>query len=1277
MGRREKPLDPTDGPVARFALELRKLRDEAGGITYRAMAAQAHYSTATLADAAAGRRLPSREVALAYVTACGGDPELWAGRWEEVADEVAERPCDDGLVCPYPGLARFETADRDRFFGRDRIVEQLAALVESRTVSVVVGPSGSGKSSLLRAGLAPLLEDAGSAVRIITPGRGPWSDRIDPPGTDGVLIVDQFEEVFTLCADPDERAHSIDALLEFAHAGDGARVVLAVRADFLGHCAQHRGLAEAIGDGAVLVPPMGPDELREAVVKPAATTGLVVERSLTARIVDEVAREPGGLPLMSHTLQETWRRRRGRTLTEAAYEAAGGIRGSIARTAEELHDELTVRQREVARLLLLRLVSPGRGTEDTRRPTAVAELDVGEGDEAGAVLERLVAARLVTLDEGTADLAHEALLTAWPRLREWIDQDRDRIRVQQRMTEAADGWDALSRDPGALYRGVNLAVAERSFHGGRDGLTPLERTFLDRSVAARESTRRRRRARTVVLSALLAVAVLASLVAWQQNRVGDRRRTEAAARRAADVVESLRSSNPTTAMRLSLAAAGIADLPETRSALLAAAWQPEQAAFTDPTSGPTVIRRLSTDGRTLTSIGADQTTRWDLDTGQRVGLWPGLGKDAEQAGTLRSDAPVVPVFTKKWFNGTFFLRDPATGRATAEFPGDAGVGVEVGPGGDRVIEYPWYSDAFVVRLWDVVGRRRLLELSFPRDRDKVIEPSGDAFEGYSLDRRLMRDHRYGSLSDVAYPDATLSPDGGRLAVCVSGERIRIWDVRSGRRLSTPWAPRTAGNECLREHVLFTPDSKGLALVDDDGMRVWDIASGRQTAGVTHTALKEAAFSQDGTHLVATDGAEILLWRLDQPGTPVFRYSLTGRQATDLRVDPRAGRIRYIGGPPNAERTVYTLTLGNPGARWQKAPATAAVFARNGTALADMRPGPDGHTLQVQLSRPDTGRTLGELPPVPCRTGYSPPEPPAPQCLPLLAFSGDGNSLLFGASGLGSGPGRNNLTFWDMRRQSATPLTGLSDRTIANVAFGPGDGALILSELTEGKGATAVVRLWDSRRRATVATMPVPDTGDGGGVPAVALHPDGRLLVTDRSLAYELPSGRPRPSGDGPGEVLVMAFSQDGGMLAVGDAAGRVGLWNGAATRRLGELAGGESETGGVWALAFSSDGRALAVATRAGTVRLWDTRSHRPIGSPLPVPGDTPLALAFSADGDTLYVSGKRVPLERYRIDPESARTAVCQRAAGGLTPAEWKRLIPDVPYRQTCPTAAGPRPQR
>ncbi|NUR91635.1 MAG: ATP-binding protein, partial [Nonomuraea sp.] len=432
-------MDPAAGPIAAFAVGLRELRQEAGAPAYRAMASRVHFSAATLAQAAAGDRLPTLPVTLAYVEACDGDTDDWRRRWQEAFSAAREHNARGTAAAPYRGLARFEAADRAHFFGRAALVERLAALVEEHRLVIVVGASGSGKSSLIRAGLVPLLDSA----RVLTPGACP-----EPPPPHGVVVVDQFEEIFTLCQDPAVRQAFVAGLLA------AERLVLAVRADFFGRCAEHPELA---GAATLLVGPMGPAELREAITKPAAAAGLIVQRELTARILAEVTGEPGGLPLMSHALLETWRRHHGKALTVDAYEAAGGIHGAVARTAEDLYAGLTPEQRERLRHLMLRLVTPGEaGANDTRRPVARAELATAD---AAQLLDRLAEARLITLDDHTADLAHEALLTAWPRLRGWVEEDRERLRLHRRLTEAAYGWQEHERDPSALYRGLRLATA--------------------------------------------------------------------------------------------------------------------------------------------------------------------------------------------------------------------------------------------------------------------------------------------------------------------------------------------------------------------------------------------------------------------------------------------------------------------------------------------------------------------------------------------------------------------------------------------------------------------------------------------------------------------------------------------------------------------------------------------------------------------------------------------------------------------------------------------------
>ncbi|MDX3571737.1 helix-turn-helix domain-containing protein, partial [Streptomyces sp. ID05-47C] len=360
MGRPERPLDPEAGPVQRLAHELRALRRAAGGPSYREMAREAGFSATTLSQAAAGERLPSLAVLQGYVRACGGDPGDWEPRWKEAETAVAvSGDGDDGA--PYRGLARFEPGDRHLFFGRDRMIEELSRLVADHRLAVLFGASGSGKSSLLRAGMIPRIREeitrlGGTAVlRVFTPGERPAQTygRLLAPsaaaGPVGWVVVDQFEEVFTLCRDRAERARFIDLLLAARDPGNRLRVLLIVRADFYARCAEHRALADALSGAGMLLGPMTADELREAVVRPAQAAGLLVERELTARIVEDVLDQPGALPMLSHALLETWRRRKGRMLTLAGYEAAGGVRGAIAATADQVYDALSPARAETAR----------------------------------------------------------------------------------------------------------------------------------------------------------------------------------------------------------------------------------------------------------------------------------------------------------------------------------------------------------------------------------------------------------------------------------------------------------------------------------------------------------------------------------------------------------------------------------------------------------------------------------------------------------------------------------------------------------------------------------------------------------------------------------------------------------------------------------------------------------------------------------------------------------------------------------------------------------------
>ncbi|TXR96350.1 hypothetical protein EAO73_33065 [Streptomyces sp. col6] len=1294
MGRRERELDPAEGPVARFALELRKLRDEAGPLTYRQMALRAHYSTTTLAQAAAGERLPSLPVALAYVRACGGDEEHWERRWVEAEDEAtAERLAADGddASAPYRGLARFETSDSGLFFGRDRVIAPLAALVAEKRFTVLCGPSGSGKSSLLRAGLIPRLRRPGAepagrpaVIRVLTPGPRPATAHAEAlstgaAGGPALIVVDQFEELFTLCADPAERARFVDGLLDAARSGHGHRVLIAIRADFYGHLAQDRRLADAAGDGALLLGPMNQDELRESITGPAAARGLLVERALTARIIDELGEQPGSLPLMSHALLETWRRRHGRTLTEAAYVATGGLAGAIARTAEDCYEGLTPAQRETVHHVLLRLVTPGLGTQDTRRPVTRAELGVpvGEDTEAGGdvavVLERLGRARLVTLGHDTVDLAHEALLTAWPRLRGWIDEDRERLRLHRRLTEAAAGWQELGGDPGALYRGARLSAATESFGPGpadARALSPLERRFLAASTRASAREQRTRRLRGGALSVLLVLALLASLVAWQQNRQGERRRVEDEARRIAGVAESLRLSDPVTAMRLGLAAWQVADLPETRAALLAASAQPEQGLFTDPDTSGDTLRQLSDDGNTLLSIGRQDVVEWDVRTGRERRRLPGVGEALDRVAPVRGDGPRVLEFS----GGTppalrVTVRGLAPGATGGPAPTEVVGGATTGAGGRLLVTYePVSSPGRGVRKERATVRDAAtgaVRLALPPRpwREPRVGESLTGPESAVLGTRRGAEGR--GLPFVQ--EVFLSPDGSLLARCLPGEPVQLWDLDRRRRLVTPWAPTVPGDRCVNEAVRFTPDSKALALTDGDGVRTWDVATGRERRLVGQPGLAEVRFSPDGRFLAAVDHEKLYVWRVDDPGgDPVFRYALGGEEAAELRFDLATGSLRYLAGTRNARgwpRTVRTLDVSSvlaPGR--QHDPAMNAEFSPSGTFLAVARGQGDRAGFRIRDLRPGGG--WSELPSLPC---------PAVKgweygCQAFLAFSPDSRTLVYGtdtASAGGSSTAPPRVVFWDIARRRVTGrqdlvLPGKAGQAgLGTVAYTPDGRSLLLVQ----PPAIGTTYLWDPRRRETAGSWP------GAQGHTVATAPDGSRFVTSDGQVGEL-------RGAGPGavrridEAHAVAFSPDGSLLAAGDGAGRVVLWDGRAGRRLGELKDrGPEAPGTVVSLAFSPDSRLLAVGGN-GSVEVWDMASRTPLGPPLATGGEPAMALGFGADGTTLRVAGRHVDLATYRTDPGTAAATVCRRANGHLPEAAWRTYLPDVPFARGCPDA-------
>ncbi|MGH3016299.1 MAG: hypothetical protein ACRDNN_15245, partial [Gaiellaceae bacterium] len=405
---------------------------------------------------------------------------------------VVEEPPDPSApeVCPFRGLAPFDAAHAEYFFGRERLVAALVARLVGSTRLAVFGPSGSGKSSVIRAGLLPSLANGllpgserwrqvlmrpgehplaelGRALARVASGEAepdgddPLAAALDSLGPDErlVLVVDQLEEIFTACRDEAQRAAFADALAALAADADQrVVVVLGIRGDFYGRCAEYQELAAQMGANTVLVGPMRRDELRRAIELPARRAGLQVEPSLVSALVGDVVEEPGGLPLLSTTLVELWEERSGRTLRRSGYVRSGGVNGAVARLAERAYRRLSKRQRERARGILLRLADAEEATP-VRRRVPLTELETERDEDTAAALAVLTESRLVTVDEGTVEVAHEALLREWPRLRDWLAEDAEGRHLHQHLIGAAGEWRESGRDPAELYRGARLASA--------------------------------------------------------------------------------------------------------------------------------------------------------------------------------------------------------------------------------------------------------------------------------------------------------------------------------------------------------------------------------------------------------------------------------------------------------------------------------------------------------------------------------------------------------------------------------------------------------------------------------------------------------------------------------------------------------------------------------------------------------------------------------------------------------------------------------------------------
>ncbi|WP_086669309.1 helix-turn-helix domain-containing protein [Lentzea kentuckyensis] len=855
MPRRERPLDEGESGLLRFAADLRRLREHAGSPTYRELSRRAHYSAAALSEAAGGRKLPSLAVTKAYAKACDADPDEWARRWREVAESEPHAAGDS----PYVGLAMFQPGDAPKFFGRERLTAEL--LTTRNRFTGVFGPSGVGKSSLLRAGL---IAHTREPVLLFTPGADPveecavalarltgqdaveLADELNDPEAlhrrhGHLVVVDQFEELFTLCRKEELRTWLIAALTRCA------KVVIGVRADYYGHCAQYPELVEALASSQVMVGAMTPDELRLAITEPAAVVGAKIETALLARLMADAVGQAAVLPLLSHALAETWQHRRGMTLTLAGYEEVGGLEHAVARTAQEVFDGFDARQQAQAKRILLRLVT----AEDTKRRAHKDELEADD-----EVLVTLAAARLVIIDRDGVELAHEALLRSWPTFHEWVEEDRENIKAQRELTDAARTWEALDRDAGALFRGRRLANVPEGL-----SLNARERTFLAASLAAEEevsaSTRRRTRRQRQLLAALAALIVVAAsttVFALQASKTADEQRTAAAVLKAVGEATALRSTNPALAQQVALAAYQLAPLPQARNGL-----RQEDV--------PSQVLREAQSEVTALVVGP---TQQQVATGHRDGTVVLTGLDDLPSPRTSHEAT-------KHAGAVTALAMDSTGGLVASAGEDGAVHVvDVSLGKPRELApLPVHASAIAWQGTTLVTTGHDGALSFWTD--------------LRLDRpRLLVSTQLGlgPLAGMAF-----RADGHVLAAVTTGHAVHLVDVSD---------PRDAELLSLTKQFAGGAQFAGNGLLmttNDNAVHLWDVTDPRdpvQRAEIPSGGgdVTSAWLGADSV-AIATDDGLVRLWQLKDQHEPVEQALLRGH----------AGPVAAVGLTPKGDEVV--------------------------------------------------------------------------------------------------------------------------------------------------------------------------------------------------------------------------------------------------------------------------------------------------------------------------------------------------------------------------------------
>ena len=1073
---------------------------------------------------------------------------------------------NENLPCPYRGLFHFGPDDAEFFFGREVFVEELFAATQTRNFIPVLGASGSGKSSVVLAGLVPRLQQEGNWLFThFRPGSEPFhalalalvplytpnlnaTERIAQARQLGnylregtisladvfaqihqnqqnfrvLLIADQFEELYTLCTDGKIRRSFLDVLLaSFESSASQSQyknvLIATMRADFLGNALSYPKFGDLLQNSDIKIRSMNHEELQEVIIKPADKLGVTFEAGLVERILDDVKDEPGNLPLLEFALTQLWKRRTGKQLTHVAYEAIGEVEGALARHADENYRKLSQVKREQVRRIFIQLVRPGEGTEDTRRLATKAELN----QASWGLVKHLADARLVVTSQNaanqeTVEVVHEALIRNWGELRQWMDTDREFRAWQERLRVGMYQWEEMQRDEGILLRGAALADAEEKLKLRRDDLAQGEQDFIQVSIALRDREKKQReRTRLFTISGLTLVAAISLFlggVSWWRLEVNEKNanlitqntNVKGLWLRNVDQLQALKESIKLGKKLLHDSKA----TPETRMRVVALLREvvydiKERNSLEIHDSWVRSVA-FSPDGNTIATASNDNTVKlWNLQ-GQVIQTLKGHGSGVNSV-AFSPDGNTIASASEDNTVKLWNLQGQVI--QTLKGHGSGVNSVAFNPDGNTITTASWDK---TVKLWNLQGQ--------------VI--------------KTLKGHGSG-VNSVAF-----NPDGNTITTASGDNTVKLWNLQ-GQVIKT-----LTGHGYSVTSVAFSPDGNTIASASGDNtVKLWNL-QGKEIQTLTGHgySVTSVAFSPDGNTIASASGDNtVKLWNLQ--GKEIQTLTGHGYSVTSVAFNPDGNTITTASGDNtvklwNLQGQVIKTLSGHDS--W----VNSVAFSPDGNTIATAS---GGNTVKLWNLQGQEIKTL---------SGHG-------SEFFSVVFSPDGNTIA-------TASGDNTVKLWNLQGQVIKTLSGHASE-VRSVAFSP-DGNTIATASNDN-----TVKLWNLQGKE-IQTL----TGHGDYVLSVAFSPDGNTIATaslDKTVKLWNLQGQEIKTLTGHDNwVFSVAFSPDGNTIATASSDKTVKLWN---------LQGQEIQTltgHGNWVIsvAFSPDGNTIASASVDGTVKLWN-----------------------------------------------------------------------------------------